>query len=198
MLGAPRYSAASVAVICGPAASRIAQRRSVTFCDTDFRGTDGDGGGRFDTPEALASYVQGFWQPDRAIASGARPYLVCTGGEPLLQLDRALIRALHARAFEIALETNGTLPVPDGVDWICVSPKADAQLVQTSGHELKLVFPQPLAMPERFETLSFRHWFLQPMDGPMLAANTAAAVDYCMAHPRWRLSLQLHKILEIR
>ncbi|ESQ16846.1 MAG TPA: 7-carboxy-7-deazaguanine synthase [Chromatiaceae bacterium] len=168
------------------------------FCDTDFRGTDGDGGGRFDTPEALASYVQGFWQPDRAIASGARPYLVCTGGEPLLQLDRALIRALHARAFEIALETNGTLPVPDGVDWICVSPKADAQLVQTSGHELKLVFPQPLAMPERFETLSFRHWFLQPMDGPMLAANTAAAVDYCMAHPRWRLSLQLHKILEIR
>lgn len=168
------------------------------FCDTDFRGTDGDGGGRFDTPEALASYVQGFWQPDRAIASGARPYLVCTGGEPLLQLDRALIRALHARAFEIALETNGTLPVPDGVDWICVSPKADAQLVQTSGHELKLVFPQPLAMPERFETLSFRHWFLQPMDGPMLAANTAAAVVYCMAHPRWRLSLQLHKILEIR
>jgi len=171
------------------------------FCDTDFRGTDGDGGGRFEAAEALASHVAARWAPKSlgrsAAAIGARRYVVCTGGEPLLQLDAALIQALHAQGFEVALETNGTLPVPAGVDWVCVSPKADARLAQTSGDELKLVFPQPLAPPERFELPRFDHWFLQPMDGPALAANTAAAIAYCKAHPRWRLGLQTHKILGI-
>jgi 7-carboxy-7-deazaguanine synthase len=170
------------------------------FCDTDFRGTDGDGGGRFDTAAALAAHVAARWAPaDRgADRPDARPYVVCTGGEPLLQLDTALIDALHARGFEVAVESNGSLPAPVGVDWVCVSPKADAPLVQTRGDELKLVFPQPLAPPERFERLDFGQWFLQPMDGPALAANTAAAIAYCMAHPRWRLGLQAHKVLGIR
>ena len=168
------------------------------FCDTDFRGTDGGGGGRFDTAAALAAHVASYWRPESAAEPGVRPYVVCTGGEPLLQLDLALIEALHANGFEIAVETNGTLPVPAGVDWICVSPKADAELVQTSGDELKLVFPQPLAPPDRFVSLDFRHRFLQPMDGPALAAHTAAAIAYCKAHPRWRLGLQTHKILGIR
>ena len=165
------------------------------FCDTDFRGTDGPGGGRFDTAEALAERIAATW-PSESSAAG-RPYLVCTGGEPLLQLDAALIDAVHARGFEIAIESNGTLPVPAGVDWVCISPKADAALVQTSGDELKLVFPQPLAPPERFEGLDFRFFFLQPMDGPALADNTAAATAYCKSHPRWRLSLQTHKMLGI-
>jgi len=165
------------------------------FCDTDFRGTDGPGGGRFDTAEALAERIAATWQGVSGTA--VPPYLVCTGGEPLLQLDAALIDAVHGRGFEIAIESNGTLPVPAGVDWICISPKADAALMQTSGDELKLVYPQPLAPPERFEGLDFRCFFLQPMDGPALADNTAAAIAYCRSHPRWRLSLQTHKLLGI-
>ena len=164
------------------------------FCDTDFVGVDGEGGGKFDSAEALADAVASKW-PERD-AQGKR-FVVCTGGEPLLQLNTALIHALHARHFEIAVETNGTVEAPDGIDWICVSPKAGANLVQRSGHELKLVFPQANADPRQFEELSFRHFFLQPMDGPERAANTERAVQFCMAHPRWRLSLQTHKFLGI-
>lgn len=164
-----------------------------TFCDTEFVGTDGAGGGKFDTPEALAIAVASHWP---AVAGG-KPLVVCTGGEPLLQLDAPLIEALHARGFEIAVETNGTQAAPPGLDWICVSPKADAPLVLTAGDELKLVYPQPLAMPERFEHLAFRHFFLQPMDGPDRARNTQAAVEYCLAHPQWRLGLQTHKVVGI-
>ena len=163
------------------------------FCDTDFVGTDGDGGGKFVTAQALADHVEARWM------GGPRDRLVvCTGGEPLLQLDPALIDALHARGFSIAVETNGTVAAPDGNDWICVSPKADAPVVQTRGQELKLVFPQPKAMPERFEGLEFERFWLQPMDGPGQAANTAAAVDYCLRHPRWRLSVQTHKYIGVR
>jgi 7-carboxy-7-deazaguanine synthase len=163
------------------------------FCDTDFVGTDGDGGGRFATAAALADAVAAAW------TGGQGPKMVVlTGGEPLLQVDAALTAALHARGFEIAVETNGTLPAPPGIDWLCVSPKATAPLALTAGDELKLVYPQPEAPPERFERLAFRHFLLQPMDGPALAANTAAAIAYCMAHPRWRLSLQTHKTLGIR
>lgn len=163
------------------------------FCDTDFVGTDGDGGGKFVAAEAVADHVAARWiggQGDRLV--------VCTGGEPLLQLDAALIDALHARGFAVAVETNGTVAAPDGLDWICVSPKADAPVVQTRGHELKLVFPQPKAMPERFEGLEFDRFWLQPMDGPDQAANTAAAVAYCLKHPRWRLSVQTHKYIGVR
>jgi 7-carboxy-7-deazaguanine synthase (Cx14CxxC type) len=163
------------------------------FCDTDFVGTDGDGGGKFVAAGALADHVAARWiggQGDRLV--------VCTGGEPLLQLDAALIDALHARGFAVAVETNGTMAAPDGLDWICVSPKADAPVVQTRGHELKLVFPQPKAMPERFEGLEFERFWLQPMDGPDQAANTAAAVEYCLRHPRWRLSVQTHKYIGVR
>jgi 7-carboxy-7-deazaguanine synthase (Cx14CxxC type) len=166
-----------------------------TFCDTDFVGTDGPGGGRFATAAALADAVASLWPAD---AAGER-YVVCTGGEPLLQLDTPLIDALHARGFAVAVETNGTQPAPAGLDWICVSPKAGAPLVLTAGDELKLVYPQrePEAQPERFADLGFRHFLLQPMDGPERAANTAAAVAYCLAHPRWRMSLQTHKLLGI-
>jgi 7-carboxy-7-deazaguanine synthase (Cx14CxxC type) len=169
------------------------------FCDTDFRGTDGPGGGRFDSAEALAAHVAALWRPtmESDSAAGIAPYVVCTGGEPLLQLDAVLIDALHARGFEIAVETNGTLAVPDGIDWVCVSPKANAEPLQRTGDELKLVFPQPLAPPERFDNLDFRWFFLQPMDGPDVARNTAEAVAYCRAHPRWRLSLQTHKLIGI-
>jgi 7-carboxy-7-deazaguanine synthase (Cx14CxxC type) len=163
------------------------------FCDTDFRGTDGEGGGRFRTADDLADAVAARWPA----APGGRPFVVCTGGEPLLQLDPPLIAALHRRGFEIAVETNGTLPAPPGIDWVCVSPKADAALAQRSGDELKLVYPQPEAPPERFEDLDFRHFYLQPMDGPELVRNTARAVAYCKAHPRWRLSLQTHKLIGI-
>jgi len=163
-----------------------------TFCDTDFVGMDGEGGGRFETADALAHAVAQRWP------GGGAPYVVCTGGEPLLQIDEALIAALHARGFEIAVETNGTIAAPPGIDWICVSPKADAPLAQTKGNELKLVFPQDKARPERFEALAFDHFLLQPMDSPMQAAYTADAVAYCLAHPRWRLSLQTHKALGIR
>ena len=162
------------------------------FCDTDFVGTSWPGGGRFQTADALADAVEAAW------GEGLEQRLVvCTGGEPLLQVDGPLIAALHARGFRIALETNGTLPVPDGVDWICVSPKADAEVVQTSGQELKLVFPQPLADPARFEHMDFERFLLQPMDGPARVENTQAAIAYCLAHPRWRLSVQTHKYLGI-
>jgi 7-carboxy-7-deazaguanine synthase len=166
-----------------------------TFCDTDFLGTDGPGGGRFTSATALAEAVASHWP---AGATGER-YVVCTGGEPLLQLDASLVEALHARGFAVGVETNGTQPAPAGLDWTCVSPKAGAPLVLTAGDELKLVYPQrePEAQPERFEGLGFRHFFLQPMDGPERAAHTAAAVAYCLAHPRWRMSLQTHKLLGI-
>ncbi len=165
-----------------------------TFCDTDFVGTDGEGGGKFDAPEALAAAVARYW-PD-GDKSGKR-FVVCTGGEPLLQLDEQLIDALHAEGFEVAVETNGTQPAPRGLDWICVSPKADARIVVERGDELKLVFPQEQARPVMFEGLRFRHFFLQPMDGPARDINTKLAVEYCKAHPKWRLSVQTHKILGI-
>lgn len=159
-----------------------------TFCDTDFIGTDGPGGGKFADAEALADAVAAAW------GTGAEHRLVvCTGGEPLLQLDRALIDALHARAFSIALETNGTLPAPAGIDWICVSPKAGTEIRQRRGDELKLVYPQPGLAPESLLELDFPRRFLSPMDGPDLARNTAAAVAYVKAHPEWRLSVQTHK-----
>jgi 7-carboxy-7-deazaguanine synthase (Cx14CxxC type) len=160
-----------------------------TFCDTDFVGTDGPGGGKFSDAKALAAAVLAQWGD----TAGHR-LVVCTGGEPLLQLDAALVAALHDRDFEIAIETNGTQTPPSGIDWICVSPKADAPLALTSGDELKLVYPQPKAMPERFAALAFRHFFLQPMDGPAQAENIQAAIAYCLAHPQWRLSLQTHKL----
>lgn len=164
-----------------------------TFCDTDFVGMDGEGGGRFDTAEALAEAIAAAWQGEQ----GAPALVVCTGGEPLLQLDEALIAALHARGFEVAVETNGTLAAPAGLDWICVSPKADAPLLQTSGQELKLVYPQAGVDPAHFEGLAFERFLIQPMDGPARAANTAAAIAYCLAHPRWRLSVQTHKYIGI-
>ncbi|MBT9458277.1 MAG: 7-carboxy-7-deazaguanine synthase [Burkholderiaceae bacterium] len=163
------------------------------FCDTDFVGMDGIGGGRFATPEALAQAVAALWPA----GAGGKPYVVCTGGEPLLQLDQALVDALHGVGFEIAVETNGTQLPPKGLDWICVSPKADTEIVLTQGDELKLVFPQPQALPERFEGLNFTHFFLQPMDSVLRADNTRRAVEYCMAHPQWRLSVQMHKVIGI-
>jgi len=161
------------------------------FCDTDFVGTDGAGGGKFATPRALAEAVTAAWP------GGAGRYVVCTGGEPLLQLDAAAIDALHAAGFDIGVESNGTIAAPTGIDWLCVSPKADAGVVQTSGDELKLVFPQaePEAQPDRFEGLQFRYFFLQPLDDERREENTRAAVEYCLRHPRWRLSLQTHKFL---
>jgi len=167
-----------------------------TFCDTDFVGTDGQNGGKFASADALADAVAARWPGGVAGAAG-RPYVVCTGGEPLLQLDDALVEAFHARGFEVAVETNGTQPAPAGLDWICVSPKADAPLLLTAGDELKLVYPQPLALPERFAGLAFDHFFLQPMDGPDRRDHTRAATDYCMAHPQWRLGVQMHKIVGI-
>jgi 7-carboxy-7-deazaguanine synthase (Cx14CxxC type) len=163
------------------------------FCDTDFVGTDGDGGGRFATPDALAAAIEAHWQggPDNRL-------VVLTGGEPLLQVDAALTGALHAGGFRIAVETNGTQPLPPGLDWVCVSPKAGAPLVLHAGDELKLVFPQPEADPALFVGLDFRHFMLQPMDGPDVAQNTQAAIAYCLAHPQWRLSVQTHKALGLR
>jgi 7-carboxy-7-deazaguanine synthase len=163
------------------------------FCDTDFVGTDGPGGGRFATAEDLAAAVAAAW-PE---STPGRRFVVCTGGEPLLQLDPGLLAALHREGFEIAVETNGTQPPQEGIDWLCVSPKAGSTLVVHGGDELKLVFPQVGAEPDRFERLGFRHFFLQPMDGPEREANTRAALRYCLAHPRWRLSLQTHKLLGI-
>jgi 7-carboxy-7-deazaguanine synthase len=163
-----------------------------TFCDTDFVGMDGPAGGRFATADDLAAAVEAAW-----IGGSGERLVVLTGGEPLLQVDAALVEALHGRGFSLALETNGTLPVPAGVDWICVSPKADAPVVQTRGQELKLVFPQPGVDPARFEGLDFERFLLQPMDGPDRTRNTEAAIAYCLAHPRWRLSVQTHKYLGI-
>lgn len=161
-----------------------------TFCDTDFVGTDGEGGGKFATPEDLAQAVEAAW------TGGPHDRLVvCTGGEPLLQLDTAAIAALHARGFMVAVESNGTVLAPDGIDWVCISPKADAPVVQTKGQELKLVYPQDKALPERFADLDFERFYLQPMDGPDRDRNTQLAVAYCLSHPQWRLSVQTHKYL---
>jgi 7-carboxy-7-deazaguanine synthase len=164
------------------------------FCDTDFVGTDGPGGGKFPSAERLASALAAAWPAAR---DEGRPLVVCTGGEPLLQLDPPLLEALHAAGFEVAVETNGTVPAPAGIDWLCLSPKAGAPPVISAGDELKLVYPQEGAEPVRYEALRFRHFFLQPMDGPTREANTRAALRYCLAHPRWRLSLQTHKLLGI-
>jgi 7-carboxy-7-deazaguanine synthase len=166
------------------------------FCDTDFVGVGPDGG-KFRSADQLAARVASHWPPG---AADSLPYVVCTGGEPLLQLDRALIEAFHERGFEVAVETNGTQSAPHGIDWICVSPKANAALVQANGDELKLVYPQveSEAQPERFEHLDFRHFMLQPMDGPSLTENTRRTIEYCLAHPKWRLSLQTHKLLGLR
>lgn len=165
------------------------------FCDTEFVGTDGTGGGKFADAASLARAVRAAW-PEQD-APTVRRLVVCTGGEPLLQLDEPAIAALHAEGFEIAVETNGTLAPPAGLDWICVSPKAEAPLILTRGDELKLVFPQAGGAPERYRQLGFRHFFLQPMDGPDQATNTRLALEYCLAHPEWRLSLQTHKLLGI-
>ena len=166
------------------------------FCDTDFVGVGPDGG-RFPDAISVAEAVASRW-PARGGAPHARPFVVCTGGEPLLQLDARLVDAFHVRGLEVAIETNGTRTPPPGIDWVCVSPKERAKLVLRTGNELKLVFPQAGAMPEQFATLDFEHFFLQPMDGPELASNTAEAVRYCLDHPQWRLSLQTHKLLGIR
>lgn len=171
------------------------ERAICQFCDTDFFGTDGEGGGRFPTAEELADAVLAAWP---AGAVGGTKYVVCTGGEPLLQLDGPLIEALHRRSFEIGIETNGTIPVPAGVDWVCVSPKANATLVVHDGNELKLVYPQPALMPEQVAGLHFSHRFLQPMDGPARALNTERAIGYCLQHPEWRLSLQTHKLTGLK
>jgi 7-carboxy-7-deazaguanine synthase (Cx14CxxC type) len=165
------------------------------FCDTDFVGTDGPGGGRFDTADALADAIAATWGGQAHPA--AEPYVVCTGGEPLLQLDTTAVEALHARGFTVAVETNGTQPAPAGLDWICVSPKAGAPLTLTAGHDLKLVFPQDGAPPEAFEDLAFERFLLQPMDGPDRDKNTRLTIEYCLTHPQWRLSLQTHKYLGI-
>lgn len=166
------------------------------FCDTDFVGTDGPGGGKFESAEELASAVSEHWH---AAAGAGVPYVICTGGEPLLQLDEAAIDAMHARGFEVGVETNGTICAPAGLDWICVSPKAGATVVQKTGDELKLVYPQAedAAQPERFTDWQFEHWFLQPMDNADREHNTRAAIDYCLEHPQWRLSVQMHKLVGI-
>jgi 7-carboxy-7-deazaguanine synthase (Cx14CxxC type) len=163
------------------------------LCDTDFWGTDGLNGGKFETAESLAAQVKQFWPKD----TNGTPYVVCTGGEPMLQLDSVLIDALHAQGFEVAVETNGTILPPPGLDWICVSPKANTTLLITKGNELKLVYPQTGAAPTQFEDLNFEHFFLQPMDGPDIQENTQLTLKYCLSHPKWRLSLQTHKILDI-
>lgn len=172
------------------------------FCDTDFVGTDGQNGGKFETAEALAAHIHSLW-PE---APGGAPYVVCTGGEPLLQLDETLIEAFHMLGFEVGVETNGTLPAPSGIDWLCVSPKAQAPVVIEACDELKLVYPQPDARPEQFTHIKARHFFLSPMASPSVPeegadpvkqSNTRKATEYCLAHPRWRLTLQMHKIVGI-
>jgi 7-carboxy-7-deazaguanine synthase (Cx14CxxC type) len=178
---------------CNLWTGREADRASAVcrFCDTDFVGTDGPGGGQFASANLLADAVGKLWP------GSARPLVVCTGGEPFLQMTAELVGALHERGFEVAVETNGTRQPPPGLDWVCVSPKAGAELVLRAGDELKLIFPQAGAEPERYEQLDFRHFFLQPMDGPDRDRNTQLAVRYCLEHPRWRLSLQTQKILGI-
>jgi len=180
---------------CNLWSGREADRASAQcrFCDTDFVGTDGTRGGPYATAAALADAIEAEWGGGRA-----HRYVVITGGEPLLQVDAALLEALHARGFTIAVETNGTVEPPAGLDWICVSPKAGAELRIRAGHEMKLVYPQPDAPPETFAGLRFERFSLQPMDGPALADNTARAIDYCLRHPQWRLSLQTHKAIGIR
>lgn len=168
------------------------------FCDTDFVGVGSDGG-RFSSAEQLADAVDRCWSGGTlGYEKSARKFVVCTGGEPLLQLDEPVIDALHQHGFEVAVETNGTRPAPPSLDWICVSPKAGAPFVQTSGNELKLVYPQENAPPENFAQLDFEHFFLQPMDGPTVAANTTRAIEYCLRHPQWRLSIQTHKLIGVR
>jgi 7-carboxy-7-deazaguanine synthase len=174
------------------------------FCDTDFVGTGPDGG-RFKSAKELADAIDRCWgggsltsQSSDTNSRSAKKYVVCTGGEPLLQVDEGLIDELHSRGFEVAVETNGTRPAPGSLDWVCVSPKAGAPLVQTTGNELKLVYPQENAPPEKFEQLEFGHFFLQPMDGSETRRNTELAIDYCLRHPRWRLSIQTHKLIGIR
>jgi 7-carboxy-7-deazaguanine synthase len=174
---------------------RHRQRAICNFCDTDFVGTDGPGGGRFDTPGDLAEAVAAAWAG--ATHRASEPYVVCTGGEPLLQLDEPAVTALHQAGFSVGVETNGTRPAPPGLDWICVSPKAGAPMVLLRGDELKLIFPQEGAPPPAFENLDFPRLLLQPMDGPQRDKNTRLAVEYCLAHPQWRLSLQTHKYLGI-
>jgi len=164
-----------------------------TFCDTDFVGTDGQGGDKFKNAEALAHAIDSFWP----ISHQDYKYVVLTGGEPLLQVDEALVDALHNLNFSIAVETNGTVAVPLGIDWLCVSPKSNTALKITNGDELKLVFPQTNSMPNMFEHLNFDHFYLQPMDGPKIAENTETAIQYCKSNPKWKLSLQCHKILAI-
>ncbi|WP_239139592.1 7-carboxy-7-deazaguanine synthase [Sphaerisporangium krabiense] len=171
-------------------------RAMCKFCDTDFVGTDGPGGGRFRTAVDLAAAVAKAWRGQPHPRS--KPYVVCTGGEPLLQLDAEAVDALHDEGFEVAIETNGTRPAPDGIDWICVSPKAGTKLLLTSGHDLKLVYPQAGAEPELFEHLDFDRFLLQPMDSEDLVVNTKAAIEYCLEHPQWQLSVQSHKTLGIR
>lgn len=167
-------------------------KATCTFCDTDFVGVGPDGG-KFKTAEELAAAVDAAWT-----GQNEKKMVVCTGGEPLLQLDEEAIAALHARGFEVAVETNGTQQAPSSLDWICVSPKADAPVVQRSGNELKLVFPQPKAMPDRFENLEFEHFYLQPMDGPEIDRNIQLTIDYCLKNPKWRISVQMHKVVGIR
>ena len=166
------------------------------FCDTEFVGTDGPGGGKFETPDELAAAAKTHWPADVADVT---PYVVCTGGEPLLQLDTAAIDALHAAGFEVGVESNGTIAAPAGIDWLCISPKGAAKVVQNSGQELKLVYPQQEteAQPDNFEDLAFEHFFLQPLHDDKLDDNTRATVDYCLRHPHWKLSLQTHKIIGI-
>lgn len=166
------------------------------FCDTDFTGCDGEEGGQFSTPDKLVAKIEKLWPKENI--KFVRPLIVCTGGEPLLQLDAKLISALHKKGFEVAVETNGTILPPNGIDWICVSPKAGVELLLRSGQELKLVFPQDGAEPEKYEMLDFQHFFLQPMDSPEREENTSRALEYVLSHPRWKLSLQTQKILSIK
>ena len=181
---------------CNLWSGREADRQTAVcrFCDTDFVGTDGTLGGKFETAAALAARIAQQWPANQPL----RRYVVLPGGEPLLQVDDALVDALHEQGFEVAVETNGTIAAPAGIDWICVSPKAGAPLVQTRGHELKLVYPQPALLPDQLEGLAFDHFLLQPMDSPSRAENTAAAIAWCQSHPRWRLSVQMHKMVGIR
>lgn len=167
------------------------------FCDTEFVGTDGELGAKYATAEQLADTIDQLWQHHSRNNDGAKPYVICTGGEPLLQLDHILIEALQQRGFEVAVETNGTLPAPDGLDWICVSPKGSTDIVLTQGDELKLVHPQPGIDPAQFTEMKFNHFYLQPLDGPEAAANLATCLDYCRHNPRWHLSLQMHKLVNI-
>lgn len=163
------------------------------FCDTDFIGTDGQNGGKFATASELCEFLKSFWP----VQSDEKPYIIFTGGEPALQLDQTLVDECHEYGFEVAIETNGTKSLPDNIDWICVSPKADAEVIITQGDELKLVYPQTLATPKQFEQLSFKHFYLQPMDGPARPIYTKEVIDYCLVHPQWKLSLQNHKVLGI-